>query len=464
MPDNRIAILHSTCCYFNDTIHLNSLLDRIFTEEGYEVYHIFTDGYFCTYFYQLNFNKKKCTEIHQKSFNFLLQRKNLILLKDYTYRNIEQQINLDSSIIKRQTYNGLNLWELIEASVSANLEVDNIEGCFDSINISKKQLINSFMNQAKIYIDAFSKIFDDYSPNYIILFNGLFYLERIAYEIGRRKGINIIVTESSCFANRKYFALNIKLPERLYTKEKENSFSSDYDGNKLKSYFEGVFSGKNNFIKQSNRKVDVTKYLSIPENVIIGTFFSQIPYDSVLIYGKKVFPSILDAISSTIKFISEYENVFIIIRLHPDGVPNTGDRKDVIYDSLSQIAIPPNVRIVRLKELNTYDIMKISDFGITVSSQSGLEFLSMHKPLLTLGFPFYSGYGLTFDIENEADYFDKLKQIILNPKIEQSRIEKIDRFLYYFIFNYLIPIDRNKSLVTDEGIQKILKLLGSHQK
>ena len=61
-----------------------------------------------------------------------------------------------------------------------------------------------------------------------------------------------------------------------------------------------------------------------------------------------------------------------------------------------------NVRLVH-PSMSTHDLIERSSAVAVISSTVGLEATLYGKPVLTLGQPFYSGYGVTLDLESLAD-------------------------------------------------------------
>lgn len=85
----------------------------------------------------------------------------------------------------------------------------------------------------------------------------------------------------------------------------------------------------------------------------------------------------------------------------------------------------PNVRLVHPHE-SSHELVQAADAVAVISSTVGLEALLYGKPVLTLGQPFYSGYGVTLDV----DSFRELHQSV--PALLDFRPdpERIRQFLH----------------------------------
>jgi Capsule polysaccharide biosynthesis protein len=85
----------------------------------------------------------------------------------------------------------------------------------------------------------------------------------------------------------------------------------------------------------------------------------------------------------------------------------------------------PNVRLVT-PHTNTHELIRRSEAVAVISSTVGLEALLYEKPVLTLGQPFYSGFGVTLDVDSFAEIREKVPQL-LHFRPDPTRI---DRFLH----------------------------------
>jgi hypothetical protein len=69
---------------------------------------------------------------------------------------------------------------------------------------------------------------------------------------------------------------------------------------------------------------------------------------------------------------------------------------------LKRLTRMPNVRVLP-PTCNSHDVIERSRAIVAISSTVGLEALLYDKPVLTLGHPFYSGFGVTLDVDSFAE-------------------------------------------------------------
>jgi len=85
----------------------------------------------------------------------------------------------------------------------------------------------------------------------------------------------------------------------------------------------------------------------------------------------------------------------------------------------------PNVRLVQ-PYTSSHDLIRDSVGVVVISSTVGLEALLYDKPVLTLGDPFYAGFGVTLDVHSFAEIGERVPELLrFRPDPEQIR-----RFLH----------------------------------
>ena len=87
-------------------------------------------------------------------------------------------------------------------------------------------------------------------------------------------------------------------------------------------------------------------------------------------------------------------------------------------------------RLENVKLLNPYEssheLVDRADGIVVISSTVGLEALMYGKPVLTLGQPFYSGYGVTLDVDSFREISEQVPALL---RFSPDR-ERILRFMH----------------------------------
>jgi hypothetical protein len=71
----------------------------------------------------------------------------------------------------------------------------------------------------------------------------------------------------------------------------------------------------------------------------------------------------------------------------------------------------PNVRLVS-PYTSTHELIRRSEAIVVIGSTVGLEALLYDKPVMTLGDPYYAGFGVTVDVHSFAELHDKVPELL----------------------------------------------------
>jgi hypothetical protein len=135
---------------------------------------------------------------------------------------------------------------------------------------------------------------------------------------------------------------------------------------------------------------------------------------------KKIIPHCYDQ-ASIVEQVSDAlpPGYDLVLKEHPMSVGRNSIRL------LRRLRKRPNVLLVN-PYTNTHDLIRDSEAVAVISSTVGLEALLYDKPVLTLGEPFYSGYGITLDLHSFAEIREGVPELLrFRPDPERIR-----RFLH----------------------------------
>lgn len=121
---------------------------------------------------------------------------------------------------------------------------------------------------------------------------------------------------------------------------------------------------------------------------------------------KRVIPHTVDQ-ASLIEQVADTlpQGYDIVLKEHPMSV---GRNSLALLRRLRKI---PNARLVD-PYTSSHDLMQKAEAIVVISSTVGLEALMYGKPVLTMGQPFYGGYGVTLDIDSFREIREKVPAIL----------------------------------------------------
>jgi hypothetical protein len=349
----------------------------------------------------------------------------------------------------RCAYDGLLLDEIIKASLARYLRC-----LYDPSHLAHQEARLGFIGDALCWMEAITRALDHWQPQAIVIWGGAFYAERIAATLARRRGIRVIAVENTAFRDRIY------VDEAGITGNRHSAAHcwhwlearalTPRERRRLSDYLGEVHAGRASWVPHAAAATrrEICEALGVDPARRLVLLIGQVAIDSVVLLDSPIFPDMREFVITTAELLSRYAQHHLVVRLHP--------AEEMWHDNLTLQRLqdwqpPANCSIVHSRQLNTYDLMRESELGITMCSQAGLEMLSMGKPVVTAGRAFYAGKGLTHDVPSRAAYPAVLDDALRDPHLSIEQREGIEKLLYHMIFEYLVPFDRENLSVTPEA-------------
>jgi hypothetical protein len=162
-----------------------------------------------------------------------------------------------------------------------------------------------------------------------------------------------------------------------------------------------------------------------------------------LTLGRNTFTkSMSEWIIRTIQYFMERPEVQLVIRIHPgEALVTHGSILEMIQRTLPQL--PPHIKLIEpLDEVNTYDLMDVTDLGLVYTTTVGLEMALRGIPVVVAGKTHYRNRGFTHDPGTWVEYFKLLNRLLENIKANRLGEEQVDlawKYTYLFFFRYQLP-------------------------
>ena len=189
-------------------------------------------------------------------------------------------------------------------------------------------------------------------------------------------------------------------------------------------------------LKISKYNLRLTKTINLPKNAankeIIGVL-GQVESDNSIIFGVPDNTIQKTNFALVAKVREDYPDAFIIYKPHPDtesGVRAKGERDSEISDYADLIAYKTSLE----------DLFNKADRIAVFTSLGGFEALIRGISVITYGFPFYAGWGLTDDKLNHHSWAKRRTRIM---SIEELTFISLIKYPFYssMKFNCLTEIE-----------------------
>lgn len=354
----------------------------------------------------------------------------------------------------RPAYDGIALDEIIKASLGRYLRE-----LYDPAQLKHQAARFELISDALCYMEAIGRICDHWQPRAIVVWGGMFYAERIAALLARRRGIRVIAVENAAFGDRIYVDTTGVTGNRHSVAHcwhwLEARALTPIQRRTLRDYLARVHSGAASWVPQagSAARKAIYRSLGIADDRRLVLLIGQVAIDSVVLLDSPIFPDMRDFVTATAETLADDPRYHLVVRLHPIEAMW---QDNLTLRRLEGWTPPANCSIVHSQQMNTYDLMRESDLGITLCSQAGLEMLSMGKPVVVAGRAFYAGKGLTHDVPSRAAYRAVLAEALRDPRLSDEQRDGVDKLLYHMIFERLVPFDRQRLCVTPEAADMLV--------
>lgn len=353
-------------------------------------------------------------------------------------------------------YKGINLDSIISFSYKTQIMFNR-----DNTYKLKKQAIN--------YIDYFEKLFKNNKFNLYISSGDSRMLIQIADFFAKKHNVKTFYFEQGPFGttilDEKGVNCNIsfidrKILDNNISKIKLNEYIKNYYNNKPKNYWRN---NKKTLIRKfvnlltfiwmyppkilynyfpidtqmgssfyENKKQQIINRffgrfkksdfnLELPKKYI--TFILQMPTDAQLIENSPLYKTFDEMLIDIYNSIPNGYN--LLIREHPNYL---GKYSKELYNFINE---HDNIHLIN--NISLVETIKNTELLILNNSTVGIEALSYHKTVLTLGNAYYNRENVTYNLNSKEELKDLISYALSNP----IKSENIDIFLYNFIFDYL---------------------------
>ncbi|MCK4819868.1 hypothetical protein KA005_29150, partial [bacterium] len=193
---------------------------------------------------------------------------------------------------------------------------------------------------------------------------------------------------------------------------------------------------------QKKNEGDVLEQLQIDHSKPIWCVFTNLGWDASLDVAPMAFETPDEWLIETMKVIIDIPNIQWLVKIHPaeKTTETVQGAMDIIRQYFPQL--PSNIKMIPPDtKLNTYDILKLVDGGVTcLGHTSGLELLMLGKPMIVAGESIYAKKGFTYDGLTPAKYSDYLKKVPTIPPLSKEQQEDACKLACSYFIQRQIPL------------------------
>jgi hypothetical protein len=156
--------------------------------------------------------------------------------------------------------------------------------------------------------------------------------------------------------------------------------------------------------------------------------FAHIPWDGAFFWGRNLFDDYEEWLVETIRAAVRNTRVNWVIKLHPLQVGESAE----LEATLARItAGAPHITLLPAAVgVNTWSVLQITDYCVTVRGTVGMEAAALGVPVLTAGTGRYEAKGFTIDSSSREAYLERVETIDRLPRLTADEVDLAQRYLY----------------------------------
>jgi len=298
-----------------------------------------------------------------------------------------------------------------------------------------------FLRAGRAILGAVEAALDREDPDVLLLCNGLFLFESIAWEVCRRRGIPVVTYERGFIQETLVF--DVDAAACLFDVDEEWARSCDIpltaqERDKLSTYLRDRETGLHTIDRFWRGARFDEPDRERPGRLV--TLFSNLTWDSAVIGQGLAFEGIADWVTAAVAIFAERPDDELIIRVHPAEVKLPGKQTREPLEPLLRErfpVLPPNVRLVPADDSqSSYPLMAASDAVLVFTSTTGLEAAVRGTPVIVAGRTHYRGRGFTVDVSDPEGFAAAVRDVLDRPEDFAPDPELAERYAHMFFFRH----------------------------
>jgi hypothetical protein len=298
------------------------------------------------------------------------------------------------------------------------------------------QIGRAFLRSARRIAAALGRILDETRPDTVLLLNGLFLFESIAWELCRQRGIDVVTYERAFRKETLVFSRDVpagfydlsdrwRTEDRPLTPDEADELDDYLARRRVGQAFDQFWT----FDEMALPQVDDGRLVSL---------FTNLTWDTAVIGRDVAFPDIRDWLTAAVGAFAARPRHRLVVRVHPSERALPGkETRDSLAAFVAQRfpSLPANVTVVAPDDLSSsYPLMDASDLGLVYTSTTGLELALAGTPVMVAGETHYRGKGFTIDVSSPTEFERRLDEVLADPDVFRPDVDAARRYAHFFFF------------------------------
>jgi hypothetical protein len=293
----------------------------------------------------------------------------------------------------------------------------------------------AFLRSARQIARGIGAALDRIQPDVLLLLNGLFLFEGIAWALAKQRGIDVVTYERAFLKETLVFSRGV--PAGFY------DFGDEWDPERPLADAEAA--ALDEYLAQRRGGEAFDQFWGFedhaeasPTEGKLAVLFTNLTWDTAVIGRDAGFDGIRSWLDAVVAEFRARTRDRLVIRVHPSENRLPGKRtRDSLGTYLLQRYpdLPPNITIVGPDDLrSSYALMDACDVGLVYSSTTGLELALGGTPVVVGAEVHYRDKGFTIDVSSPGELGAALDRCFADDSYGRPDLERARRYAHFFFF------------------------------
>ncbi|WP_054031288.1 glycosyltransferase [Desulfatitalea tepidiphila] len=349
-------------------------------------------------------------------------------------------------------YGDWKIGEWVKSSVHTHFRMTRLDTGLPNVRRTYREYLYSGL--AACF--GLSRLYDQFRPDVLFIFNGRMSSTRIALELARAKGIRFVchergeLPESVKLVQDLMFFDVSEISQIIWRNWGEVPLSAD-ELDRIARYMCDRRYGKGfgwfSYATPPQDCDEVRKLLGLEITRPVWVLFTSSDDEGAGIPALKgPFPSQLEWIKETVRYAEKHPEIDLVIRVHPNTAGKKAKRGQNIQQlqdmkSLAEV-LPSNAKMVMPDDpLSTYSLMDLASVGLVFFSTVGLEMCCRGKQVAVAAGSRISGLPFLHTAKTSDQFYSILDSLlgVTHDHISMDIMRKAYRYAYSIYFRWIIP-------------------------
>jgi hypothetical protein len=319
-----------------------------------------------------------------------------------------------------------------------------------------RALVGRYILSAARVARQFSACLDEFQPQAVVVFNGMFYPEATARWLALSRGVRVISHEvglaplSAFFTPGEATAYPLAVPADFQLDDRQNDRLDGY----LEKRFKGDFSMAGLRFWPKMQPLGEAFWQRTAQFKQVVPIFTNVVFDTSQGHANVVFAYMFAWLDQALAIIRAHPETFFVIRAHPDEARPGKESRESVREWIEKNGVDKLENVLFVdggQYFSSYELIQRSKFVMVYNSTIGLEAAIMGAAVLSGGKARFTQLPTVYFPQTTQAFREKAEELLSAEHIAVPAEFKLNarRFLYYQLYYSSLPFEK---FIAEDGV------------